>query len=309
MSLVLLAIGILLLYAGGEFLVRNASALASRLGISPLVIGLTVVAFGTSAPELAATLVSVFNGVPELAVGNVVGSNTANVGLILGAAALVYPLAVSKIFFRRDFFFMMIASILLIPVLLNGSVSRLEGGILVVILLAYLAYLLKFDPDQVSADDISEADVQTPVWRSLSLLILGIVLLVVGARSLVAGAIEIASSLGVPEEVIGLTFVAFGTSLPELASAIIAASKRQTDIILGNVVGSNIFNVLAILGITSLVKPLAQPFADISADIWIMLGFSVAIVPLFLITRRLGRTAGSILLSAYIAYIAYLFIR
>ncbi len=309
MSLVLLAIGILLLYAGGEFLVRNASALATRLGISPLVIGLTVVAFGTSAPELAATLVSVFNGVPELAVGNVVGSNTANVGLILGAAAVIYPLAVSKLFFRRDFFFMMIASILLIPVLMNGVVTRLEGGILVILLLAYLGFLLKFDPEQVSADDIDDNAGQAPAWRSLALLALGVVLLVVGARSLVAGAIDIATSLGVPAEVIGLTFVAFGTSLPELASAIIAARKKETDIILGNVVGSNIFNVLAILGITALVKPLAQPFADISTDIWIMLGFSLAIVPLFLITRRLGRAAGSIFLLAYFGYMAYLFIR
>lgn len=309
MSLFLLALGIVLLYVGGELLVRNASSLATRLGISPLVIGLTVVAFGTSAPELAATLASVFNGVPELAVGNVVGSNTANVGLILASAALIYPLATNKLFLKRDFPVMLAASLLLIPVLWDGNVSRLEGGVLVVLLITYLSLLLKFDPKQVAVeeDDLA-ASAKTPVWQSLSLLTVGIVLLVFGARSLVTGAIDIATRLGVSEEVIGLTFVAFGTSLPELASGVVAATRKQTDIILGNVVGSNIFNVLAILGITSIVKPLAQPFGDISTDVFIMLGFSIAIVPLLLITKRLGRTAGSILLISYISYIVYLFL-
>ncbi len=308
MSFLFLAVGIVLLYIGGEFLVRNATALATRLGISPLVIGLTVVAFGTSAPELAATLASVFNGAPELATGNVVGSNTANVGLILASAALIFPLYASKLFLRRDFPVMLAVSLILIPILLDGVVSRLEGGILVAVLITYLVYLIKFDPKQIASDAPSQ-EIKTPVWKSLSLLGFGVLLLVLGARALVTGAIDIASSFGVPEEVIGLTFVAFGTSLPELASSIVAASKKQGDIILGNVIGSNIFNVLAILGITALVKPINQNFAAISTDIYIMLGFSIILLPLVLIFKRFGRVSGAVLLLAYISYIAYLFLK
>ncbi len=308
MSFLLLAVGILLLYVGGEFLVRNATALATRLDISPLVIGLTVVAFGTSAPELAATLASVFNGAPELATGNVVGSNSANIGLILAAAALVFPLYASKLFLRRDFPVMLAVSLILVPVLLDGVVSRLEGGILVTLLISYLVYLIKFDPKQIASDEPS-TEVKSAVWQSLSLLSIGVVLLVLGARALVTGAIDIASSFGVPEEVIGLTFVAFGTSLPELASSIVAASKKQGDIILGNILGSNIFNVLAILGITALVKPINQNFAAISTDIYIMLGFSFVLLPLVLIFKRFGRVSGALLITAYISYIAYLFIK
>ncbi|MCA9840093.1 MAG: calcium/sodium antiporter [Trueperaceae bacterium] len=308
MSILYLILGIALLYAGGEFLVRHASLLASRFGISSLVIGLTVVAFGTSAPELAATLASALDGAPDLAIGNVIGSNIANVALILGIAALIYPVSAGKLFLKRDFPVMMAVSLLLIPFMLDGVVSRLEGGILVGLLIAYLVYLLKYDQSQLAADDLP-SEPKGPVWQNIVLLILGIGLLIAGARLLVIGAIAIATRLGVPEAVIGLTVVAFGTSLPELASSVIAASKKQSDILLGNVIGSNIFNVLAILGITALVKPLAEPFAAIRLDILIMLGFSLALLPLFIVgTRgRLGRVPGGLLFAAYLTYIVLLF--
>ena len=309
MSILFLISGIALLYLGGELLVRNASSLAARLGISPLVIGLTVVAFGTSAPELAATLASALNGAPDLAIGNVIGSNIANVGLILASAALIYPLMAGKLFLKRDFPVMMAISLLLIPIMLDGLVSRLEGGILVALLIAYLVYLLKFDSEQLSPDDLP-LEPKQPLWQNLILLALGIGLLVLGARLLVAGAIDIATRLGVPEAVIGLTVVAFGTSLPELASSIVAASKKQSDIILGNIIGSNIFNILAILGSTSLIHPWAEPFAAIRLDIIIMLGFSLALLPLFILGTKgqLGRIPGALLLTAYGIYIVALFV-
>lgn len=304
-NILLLVVGIALLYLGGELLVRNASSLATRLGISPLVIGLTVVAFGTSAPELAATLASALKGVPELAIGNVLGSNIANIALILALSALIYPLKAGKSFLKRDFPVMMLVSLVIIPLLLDGVVSRLEGGILVALLISYLVYLLKIDPQRlVPNDTVTQTQ---PFWQSILLVIVGIGLLVLGARLLVIGAIAIATALGVPAAIIGLTVVALGTSLPELASSIVAASKKQGDIILGNVIGSNIFNVLGILGITSLVQPLKQAFAEISLDIYMMLGFSAILLPLMLISGKLGRIAGSFLLAAYIAYVLWLF--
>ncbi len=307
-SIFFLILGIGLLYLGGELLVRNASSLATRLGISPLVIGLTVVAFGTSAPELAATLASALNGASDLAIGNVIGSNIANIALILATAALIYPLSAGKLFLKRDFPVMMAVSLLLIPFMLDGIVTRLEGGILVALLIVYLVYLLKYDRDQLAPDDLP-LEPKQPLWQSLILVAVGIGLLVLGARLLVIGAIDIATRLGVPEAVIGLTVVAFGTSLPELASSIVAASKKQSDIILGNIIGSNIFNILAITGITSLIHPLAEPFAEIRLDIFIMLGFSLALLPLFIMGTkgRLGRIPGGLLLTGYIVYIILLF--
>ncbi len=297
--------GVALLYYGGELLVNNAVRLAGRLNVSSVVIGLTVVAFGTSAPELAATLAATLQGLPELALGNVVGSNVANVGLILGLTALLYPLQSTARFVRREVPIMLGISALLVPVLWDGVVGRLEGALLLAVLGAYLVYLLRAQPDAVETPALEGA---APLWRSLLLVALGVGLLVLGARLLVLGAAALARAFGVPEAVIGLTLVAFGTSLPELASSAVAALRKETDIILGNIVGSNIFNVLAVLGVTALVTPMRNSFERAAPDLAVMLAFSAAVLVLMFRHSRLGRVGGGALLAAYLAYVGYLFV-
>ena len=299
-----MAVGAALLYAGGDLLVKNAVRLAGRLGLSPLVIGLTVVAFGTSAPELAATLVSALQGAPQIALGNVIGSNTANLGLILGLTALVYPLVSARAFVRRELPIMLGVGVLLFPLLADGLTGRVEGVLLLLLLGLYLAYLLTTKPDDLELD---ESEDRVPLWRSLLLVLFGVALLVGGAQVLITGAVALAQAFGVPEEVIGLTLVAFGTSLPELASSVAAALRRETDIILGNVIGSNIFNVLAVLGTTALVSPIREPFALIDSDLVVMLGFSVAVLLLMWRSERLGRFGGGLLFGAYAFYIVTLY--
>ena len=312
LNVLFVVVGVALLYYGGELLVNNAVRLAGRLKISSLVVGLTVVAFGTSAPELAATLAATVQGLPELALGNVVGSNIANVGLILGLTALLYPLQSSPSFVRRELPVMVGVGALLVPVLWDGVVGRVEGALLLLLLGGYLFYLLKLEPDtvQVGTPEAAggEAADETPLWRSLLLIAVGVGLLVGGARLLVLGAVAIARAFGVPEAVIGLTLVAFGTSLPELASSVVAALRKETDIILGNIVGSNIFNVLAVLGVTALVTPVREDFARVAPDLVVMLAFSVALLPLMFARNRLGRLGGGLLLLAYVGYVAYLFV-
>lgn len=306
MSVLLLLLGVALLYLGGEWLVKHAGRLAKNLGLSPLVIGLTVVAFGTSSPELAATLVSAFRGVPDIAIGNIIGSNIANIGLILGLTALLYPLQTERSFLRREIPVMLLVSAALFVVVAGGTIGRIEGLVLLAGLLSYLAYLLR--NDEVPLDELSQAEAAGPTWRAVVGAAAGIVLLVVGAQALVSGAVEIARALGVSERVIGLTMVALGTSLPELASAVVAALRRQSDLILGNIIGSNIFNILAILGTTALVHPIPVAVAAIRLDLWVMFGLSALVLPLMLPRYRLGRRGGALLLALYAAYVIYLYL-
>jgi cation:H+ antiporter len=305
----LIAAGVVLLYGGGELLVRGAVGLARRFGLSPMVIGLTVVAFGTSSPELAATLAASLRGSPEVALGNVVGSNIANLGLILGASALVFPLAARGRFVRREVPFMILVSALLLPLGFDGVYGRLEGLLLLALLALYLRVLLRAkEPVEVVEEFREEfGDGRPPAWRAWVEVAAGLVLLVAGARLLVDGAVSLARGLGVPETVIGLTLVALGTSLPELASCLVAAFRKEGDIVLGNLIGSNVFNVLAILGTAALVRPLALPFAALRSDFWVMIGFSVAIVPVLALRGRIGRLAGGALLAAYAGYVGYLY--
>lgn len=307
MSYLLVAIGVAALYAGGDLLVNHASRLARSLGISPMVIGLTVVAFGTSAPELAATLAAAIRGVPELAVANVTGSNVANVGLILGSTALFYPLVTNWSFLRREVPWLLGVTVLAIPLLYDGRIGRLEGGLLLVVLAAFL--VAAFRSGGAPGVEVPHADdpPRTPAWRSGVWVAVGVVVLALGAQALVAGATTLALAWGVPARVVGLTLVAVGTSLPELASSLVAALKRQTDIILGNVVGSNLFNLLAVLGTAALVHPIVVEPVGVRVDLWVMFGFSVAIVPLLLRGRRLGRRGGALLFTAYVVYVVTLF--
>jgi cation:H+ antiporter len=309
-NIILIALGVALLYFGGNLLVKNSSRLAQNWGISPLVIGLTIVAFGTSAPELAASVTAALRGSPEIALGNVIGSNIANIALILALTALVYPLRTQAAFLRRELPIMIGAAALLLLLFLNGNLARVEGALLLALLGVYLWLLFRGQEtpeiEQEFAQEYSGAP-NSP-WRSAFGALLGLGLLVAGAQSLVAGATSLARGFGVPELIIGLTLVAVGTSLPELSASIIAAIKREPEIALGNIVGSNIFNILFILGATTVLQPIDVAFSTVAVDLWVMLGLSVLLLPFLLTGLRLGRREGSVLLVFYAAYVAYLYL-
>jgi cation:H+ antiporter len=310
-----LLVGLLLLFVGGEFLVRGAVSAARRLGVSPLVIGLTLVGFGTSMPELVASLDAALAGAPAIAIGNVVGSNVANILLILGLGALIRPIRTTREAFVRDGPVMLATTVLLALVCLTGTVSRLAGGALVLLLAAYLLgtlWLERRRRDAGAALHSAEADavpaVVDGVGRSLTVGGLGLAGVLLGADLLVGAAIEISRSFAVSEAVIGLTVVAVGTSLPELATTIVATLRRQADVAFGNVVGSNIFNILGILGATALVTPIPVPERIAGLDVWVMLGVTV-VAALFALTGwRLSRAEGGLLLGGYAAYVATMLI-
>ncbi|MCA9835833.1 MAG: calcium/sodium antiporter [Trueperaceae bacterium] len=303
LSFFFIVLGIGLLYLGGELLVRYASSLALRFNLSPLVIGLTVVAFGTSAPELAATLAASLSGASAIGIGNVIGSNTSNLGLILGLCAIILPLAGQGVL-RRELPIMLFVSLLPFFWFWNGSMGRLDGLIGVSLLISYLIWTFRTAPAE--ANDLDKPHI-APLWLTLIGILGGLTLLVLGAQVLVEGASTLARAMGVPEKVIGLTLVAVGTSLPELASSVVAIIKRQTDLVLGNIIGSNIFNILGILGISSLVKSLPLSFELIRFDLIVMLGFAL-LTSLFLLSRKqLVRWEGGVLMAGYMGYIVYLF--
>lgn len=305
--------GVALLYLGGEFLVHGASSLARIWGLRPMVIGLTVVAFGTSAPELAASLTAALAGSPGIAVGNVVGSNIANIGLILAITALIHPLSTGARFLRREMPVMLATAVLLILLFLDGILGRLEGALFVALLLVFLTVLFRGGEEPEVQEEFAreyapETKMPAPLWRSTAGVFFGLAILVLGARLLVTGATSIAREAGVPELIIGLTIVAVGTSLPELAASVVAALKREPDIALGNIVGSNIFNVLAILGGTVLIRPIAFPFIHIAIDLGAMLIVSLLLWPFLATGLRLGRREGVVLLGLYSGFVAYRFL-
>lgn len=312
MNYVFLVVGIALLYFGGEGLIRGAVRLARSLGVSPLVIGLTIVAFGTSSPELFANLAAVLGDTPELAFGNILGSNVANVALILGLSAVITPIVVRSVVVRREVPVMLLASVALVPVFLGGVMGRFEGAVFVLLLAVYLWRLFQGDErpavEAEFAIEYGESRKAGADARSWLLVVGGLLLLAGGARLLVLGATAIARSWGVPELVIGLTVVAIGTSLPELVTSIVAAAKGEPDIALGNVVGSNVFNVLGILGISALVRPLPLPADGGWRDIFVMLGFSIVLLPMLISGLRLARFEGALLLLGYVGYTVWLFV-
>nr|WP_298135730.1 calcium/sodium antiporter [uncultured Pseudomonas sp.] len=317
MTLVYLLAGLVLLVAGAEVLVRGAAKLAAQFGIPPLVIGLTVVAFGTSAPETAVSVQAAFNNSGDLAIGNVIGSNIANVLLILGMTALVAPLIVSRQLIRLDVPIMIGASLVVYALAWDGSLSRLDGALLFAGVLGYTTFLIiSSRKDKTAAADdefakefgLDEAPKPHATAINLGLLIAGLVLLVAGSNFLVEGAVGLARALGLSELVIGLTVVAIGTSLPELATSIMAAIKGERDIAVGNIVGSNIFNLLCVLGLASLVSPSAIPVAAnaLAFDFPVMIAVAVACLPIFFSGYRINRWEGLLFLAYYLAYTAYL---
>jgi len=312
MDVLWLLLGGGLLYVGGELLVGNAIKLARNLGLSPMIIGLTVVSLGTSAPELAASLAAVYSGAPDVAIGNVIGSNIANIGLILGAAAILRPMVTTARFIKREIPFLVAVSLFLCFVVWSGSVGRVEGVLLLCLLVLFLAYLLRYgDGESAEVEDefAEEFDVAaSPVWKAVLGTLLGVVTLVLGAEAFVEGAVGLARIFGVSERVIGLTLVAFGTSLPELASSLVAAARKQADIVVGNVVGSNIFNIVTVLGLTAVLKPFSFESAGLDLDLGVMIGFvGLAWVTLYT-GLRVSRTEGIVMVLLYLTYIAVLFI-
>ena len=308
--------GFILLVLGAEVLVRGAARLAARFGISPLIIGLTVVAFGTSAPEMAVSTQSAFMGQGDIAIGNVIGSNIFNVLVVLGLSALIIPLLVSRQLVRFDVPIMIGAGFLAWFLALDGSYSRLDGLILFTCIVVYTGYLIisslkAFKPGQVSGDDEYSAEINPHRFASLinlAYIAAGLFLLVTGSNFLVSGAVTLAQALGLSELVIGLTIIAVGTSLPELATSLIAAWKGERDIAVGNIVGSNLFNLLAVLGLAGLVSPenIAVARSAIEFDFPVMMAVSVACLPIFFSGYRINRWEGAVFLGYYVAYTAYL---
>ncbi len=309
LNTVFLLAGIILLYAGAEGLVRGSASLALRLKLTPLVIGLTVVAFGTSMPEMVVSISAALSGTGAIAAGNVVGSNIANIGLILGISALICPLAVHVRIIRIDIPLLVLFSFILTAMLYNNVVGRIEGGILFAGLIAYTAFSVQSARKEVAEAQKVFEDVippkPQPIPLSLTLVVGGLVLLVVGAQLLVTGAVSIAKNFGLSDAVIGLTIVAAGTSLPELATSALAALKKEGDIAVGNIVGSCVFNILGIIGVTALVRPLENTGMS-AIDLTLMILLAICLLPLARSGWRINRWEGAFLLVTYVAYIVYL---
>ncbi|MEY8098634.1 calcium/sodium antiporter [Falsihalocynthiibacter sp. S25ZX9] len=296
-----LFVGLLGLFFGGEALVRGSVGIARRLAIPPLLIGLTVVGFGTSTPELLVSVDAAWRGVPDIALGNIIGSNIANILLIVGLSALVWPIKVMGATLRRDTAVMMSAALLLVPFFAFGQMTRLSGLVLFGVLVAYLIWAYLKSGEAAEEDDSLKPPASTLV--SVLWVIGGLVALMVGARFLVDGAVSIARGYGISEAFIGLTIVAVGTSLPELATSLIAAFRRQSEIAIGNIIGSNIFNVLGILGVTALITPIPVASRFLTFDLPVMIAVSLVLTLLLLTRPVIGRGIGVVMLAGYAAYV------
>lgn len=305
--------GLVLLITGAEALVRGAGKLALSMGISPLVVGLTVVAFGTSSPEMAVSVQSAMEGKIDIAIGNVVGSNIFNIWFILGACALIAPLMINRQIVRQEVPIMIAATLLMLAFMWNGEITRVEAAILFALLITYTVFLVIQSRRETKASaQTSELDLSSGWDRhwsvQLVLIIIGLALLVQGSNWLVEAAIVFAKMLGVSDLVIGLTIIAAGTSMPEVATSIMATIRGQRDIAVGNVIGSNIFNLLGVVGLTGLVAPTSLTVAPsiLAFDMWVMLAVAVACLPVFFSGRSIARWEGGVFFGYYIAYTAYL---
>lgn len=329
MAIVYVIVGLILLVASGEGLVNGAVRIAEKFHISPLVLGMTVVAFGTSAPELIVSLGSAVSGQPDLALGNVIGSNISNIALVLAMSALILPIPVISKRLLSDWLWMLGSSVLFLVFAFNNIITHYEGAILFALLITFIVSSIRAVRKSSPTKSENQKADENKTWFSLLLVVASSGGLAYGANLLIEGASEIARGLGVSERVIGITLVAFGTSLPELATSCMAAIKKQTDISIGNIIGSNIFNVLAVIGITSIFKKLPLNISEYSIDFITMLLISVMllifIMPLtknlinYRITKktsvlfslnnaRMGRLGGVVFLVIYVAYVVRLFI-
>ncbi|MEX1034913.1 MAG: calcium/sodium antiporter [Sneathiella sp.] len=302
------AAGLVILLVCGELLVRGSVALAEHMGVSKLVIGFTVIAFGTSAPELVVCIQAALDGVPGIAFGNVIGSNIANILLVIGVPALIYPLVCDTRSALRDSFTMIAATLLFMVLAWNGKIELWHGALLVGFLAAIVIrsyFRARKEGDEGADEALEEYEQNMPKSLFLSLLFvfMGLIGLILGAHLLVQGAEVIARVAGVSDEIIGLTLVALGTSLPELATSIIAAFRRHGDVAIGNVLGSNLFNITGIIGATAIVEPMEVPAQILHFDLWIMLFVSLLMIPIFLAKKPIGRVLGGAFCIAYVAYV------
>lgn len=319
-AVTLVSIGLVLLAGGGEALVRAATTLAEIAGVTPAVIGLTVVAAGTSLPELVVSVVAAMENQPDIAVGNVVGSNIFNVAAALGVTAMVFPLPVHGNAVRLEWPVMFLASVMCLVVARDGVIGRLDGTIAVVALVAFIVYSVRIARRRITApemaelgDQVEDRDIDAPGSRTpprllmpLVVLIAGVAALVVGGKLLVDGAVALARIAGMTERQIALTIVAGGTGAPELATSLMAAFRRRTDVAVANMIGSNIFNVLGILGVTAMITPIPVSPAIVASDMWWMIGTAALLLPVLWIGRVISRGEGALLATAYVAYVVLL---
>ncbi|WP_424932255.1 calcium/sodium antiporter [Amaricoccus macauensis] len=309
MDIILLIAGLAILIVAGDVLVRGAVALSLRLGVPMVIVGLTVVAFGTSLPELLVSIDAALSGVPGIAVGNVVGSNITNILLVLGVPAVISRVPPSGSGTKRSYWLVLGASGVLIALCFAGSLYYMAAAVLLTLLALMLADMwreARKDPSHV-AEEVSEHFTPMPPWKVAAFILVGIAGLPVGAHLLIEGAVGIARQFGVSEAVIGLSLVALGTSLPELATTVMAGIRKQTDVAMGNVLGSNLFNILAILGITSLFGPLPVEPEFLARDLWVMLASALLLAPFVLGNRVICRRTGTLFLILYLGYYAFLF--
>jgi len=308
----LIVIGLILLIAGGEFLVKGAVGISVKAKLSKLVIGMTVVSFGTSTPELLVSLQSASEGLPEIAIGNVVGSNIANLALVLGVTVLIFPMPVARNTIRYDWPMMMLASLLFYAFAFDLNIQRWEGLVLFLMLLAFITFIImKSRKSQALSNEdipgIEDLTAKISIWKHVMYLLIGLVGLYFGSTWLIQGAKSLALEVGLSNHVIGITIVAFGTSVPELATSVVAAYKKETDISVGNLVGSNVFNIMAVLGLTAMVKPIGIEANVLSWDLLWMIGIALLLLPMMVFKRKVGRFSGFILLGIYVTYIISLF--
>ena len=306
--------GLLALYVGANWLVNGSSKLAVRLGISPLVVGLTVVAFGTSTPELFVSFKFNLENLPDMAVGNVIGSNICNIGLILGLSALFHRLSVKRDLYVRDLPVLLVASAVFVWMIRDNELSRLEGAVLLAGIVLYTIHCVRNSRNRPSSDLLEEfeagcdaaAEIKSNLFFLSLLIVAGLVALFYGAEWMKRGGVSLAEALGVPPAVISLTLVAFATSVPELATSVVASIRREADIVTGNVIGSCTFNLLCVLGCTALFKPMA--IGEIrTGDLFTMLGMTALLIPILCFQHSIGRFKGLVLLAAYGVYLAWLY--
>jgi cation:H+ antiporter len=319
MEYLFLILGLITLIVGGEFLVNGAVDIAKKFHISSLVIGMTVISFGTSAPELIVSISAALTGTPEIAIGNVVGSNIANIALVLGITVMIFPIVVDRNSKILDWPMMAFASILFFVFAVffgtHNTIEQWEGTILFAILIGFIYYLISSSRKKtklenkatITEDNEDDKPPMKPIKATLYLL-LGLVGLYFGAKWLVENAIVIAKTFNVSDSVIGLTVIAFGTSVPELATSAVAAFKKETDISIGNLIGSNLFNIMAVIGITAMIKPIPVTELVIKSDMIWMLAITFALLPLMLIGKKLGRLQGVMLFGTYVVYITLIII-
>jgi cation:H+ antiporter len=305
--------GFVLLLFGAEFLVRGAVSVARKLKVAPMIIGMTIVAYGTTSPELVVSLQAAYDNLPGISVGNVVGSNIANILLILGLSAVIFPIVVKPQLLYRDAAMMMGAALLFTVLAYSGTIEQWQGGLMVALLVAYTLYAFRQerlkgkanDPGDM-AEELAEEFAEGPrsLWLALLSVVGGIAAVVAGAKLLVGGAVVTARYLGVGEEVIGLTIIAVGTSLPELATAVVAAFRRHSDVAVGNILGAGVYNLLMIMGLVGVVTPIPVPAQILAFDLWLMIAVTVVLLAFLLLRGGLTRPVGAAFLAGFVAYTA-----